>query len=1196
MVEMYNDKKDKKRKKIIFIIIFFLVLLFLFFYLLSLFNKVTFYEYGKTLYETINEEQLSEGQIDEDYLDESFNCDEIVYEDGVLKFYNCDVEDNVKEDYCVYDGREFDCNVGSNNFSVEFNSNYISGYTNSDVDITLQYDDNNIDKLLYCTSTDGSCVPVDLYKNNIVLKDSSISNQTCVKAIFKDNSTSDIICSDKYMIDKELPVINDVVIDGILGLNGYYRSDVVIRDVDANDNLSGIKEINVSLQTVNFETTGETVVVEVSDNAGNVTKQEITIKVDKTNPVAGSIVIEGEKGLNGWYTSDLIITSTSGSDLLSGYNLSTLNMKSITSSTKETTVLLTTYDRAGNKDTVSQTVKVDKESPIISGLSTINIKPGEVLDLLKGVFATDSVSGVYGNVEIVSNTVDTTNSGIYEVVYRAVDNAGNESLVNRQVIVSAVPLTATFNVLQTPNNGWYNSNVEVEANIVESVTDIKYCITNGDICVPNIAYTTKVDIVEEGNNKVCINAINNGSLSETVCSDIYRLDKTKPSISNVKINNVDPKEWYNTDVVVTSYDAVDSLSDIASIDIINNNLSTETNGEYITIRAVDNAGNVSEEKVLVKIDKTKPVINYTLEGTKGLNDWYITDVEIKTMSATDNLSGVKTVVPNQEKFTEETTGTNLVITATDNAGNVSEETISLKIDKSGPVINSYDLDGTIGEDGWFTSIVTLKDIVAIDNISGINQNTVNNINLVINEETKGKTYEFQVTNLAGLVTTTRFDVKIDLLEPNSGDIILDGVPGNDGWYVSDVTVENTSGSDSISGLKESILNIDINSSVTTTTTVELKTYDNAGHETVLPKEIKIDKTFPVLGPLEIEGTLNPSGWYTTDVTIANPAGTDSDSGIAYTSINITSITSDTPGTTINISIEDIAGNRVDFSEVIKIDKTVPTISLIKPILIEEGTSVDLTSMFNTSFGISDGGVTCVIDNDSSIIDTSTLGIGNYPLVCTATSNAGLSSSVSTTIEVVDTYTEVAYIESDGNQYIASGLMNTGDYIFEEDFMYTSFTVTAAAPDGGSWLYGGRLINTYTFGVYISANAVLNGYGGATGSYTPKINANEWYTMEFSRFSLIINDRTYPVSGQKLIPEAYETEIWIGGNPVNWSGGPDVRFFVGRRNNLKVTDAETGKVVRDFIAVKMNVTGEIGYWDLIEGKFYGSDGSREFIAP
>ncbi len=1185
---MEENKEEKKKKKIIFFIIFIIIILILL--LLCFFRKPSFYTYGENLFETLQSSNESYGELDSDYNFSDYSCSTIIYSEGLLEFYDCEVEKDKVEDYCIYDGKNFDCSKNDKILDITFSKDNNDKYSNENINITLDYDKDDIKELLYCNTTGDKCVPEKEYDGNITLDENSNTNKVCVKAIYSDGSESEIICSENYMIDKIPPTINTPIILGDMGNNGYYISDVTIKEITAEDTLSGIKETDINISVIDYDTTGEKIIIKAVDNAGNITEEEIIIKVDKTKPTPGKIILEGNIGSNGWYTSDVKIDVVNGTDNISGHDKTYVNVNSITNSTSGTEIILTTIDKAGNKSTTTQTIKVDKDAPTITGLSDINIYAGETIDFLSGITATDSVSKLSGNIVVIENDFDKDSIGTYYVTYKAVDNASNITEVKRKVIVNLSPLTVDFHSNIASSNGWYNEDIFVEFDIKETVTDINYCITSETDCVPSINYINKVDITNEGNNKICMSAKINGSESEVICSDTYKLDKQLPSVTNIKINNTDPKEWYNETAILTSYEESDSLSGVKEVIVTNREIANETNGEYITIKVIDNALNEKIETVLIKIDKTKPVISYSLSGNTENNIWYLSDVTVSNVKATDTQSGTLSVNANKTLFSDETTGENLVITAIDKAGNVAVETVSIKIDKTAPVINSYDIIGTL-ENGWYTTAVSIANVVASDNISGIDEeflaNVINNLN--INYETKGENIEFQVKDKAGHTTTGIFNVKIDLVNPNSGEIILSGDEGTNDWYTSDVLITNTEGTDSISGVKESELNIDIVVDGSTDTTVELTTVDKAGHDTVTSENVKVDSEMPILESIEIFGTLGDNGWYTSDVKFGQVTAYDEGSGYFESKIDILDINENTPGTKVTITITDNASNTLTTSKTIKIDKNIPTITSKGVIKVEEGRSVNIMDNFEYSFGISEGSVTCTLDGTAGEIKTEELAKGTYNLVCTAKSNAGLSNSAATTIVVDDEYEILDYIESNGGQYIDTGIMNTGDYIFESEFLATNL-----AANSGSWLIGGRIDYDYSLGIHLTTRTVFSGYGLQTRSYTPAIAQNTWHTLYFSRFKLDISGRTYPIPGQILISEEHETDIRIGGNQVLSGGGADNRNFYGYIRSFKITDVTTNTLLRDYIPVKINATDEVGLYDLVENKFYKSIGTTEYI--
>ncbi len=189
------------------------------------------------------------------------------------------------------------------------------------------------------------------------------------------------------------------------------------------------------------------------------------------------------------------------------------------------------------------------------------------------------------------------------------------------------------------------------------------------------------------------------------------------------------------------------------------------------------------------------------------------------------------------------------------------------------------------------------------------------------------------------------------------------------------------------------------------------------------------------------------------------------------------------------------------------------------------------------------------------------------------------------------YEKLEYVRFSGTQYIDTGLMNTGDYIFETEFMQTAYTTG----DGG-WIFSGRTTSSYTLGVFIGINGVYNGYGGVTSPQYPKLYMNAWYDLYFSRSKFTLGTTTYRVNGGTIVPDAYSRTILFGGATTGWNGGYDARNFTGNIKCFKITNAVNNAVLKYYVPAKLFATGEVGYWDLVEDKFYGNDGTGLFLEP
>ena len=146
----------------------------------------------------------------------------------------------------------------------------------------------------------------------------------------------------------------------------------------SDDNTNWHNYSNTSTTTFKDTWSGEgnrTGYNKVCDYAGNCSTTSTPIRIDKTNPIVGELVVaSGTLGTNGWYTSNVVFSVKNGSDALSGHGSTTSSISSITTNTKGTNVVVTTKDKAGNSTAKTYTFKVDKNAPTITPkYSTVTI-------------------------------------------------------------------------------------------------------------------------------------------------------------------------------------------------------------------------------------------------------------------------------------------------------------------------------------------------------------------------------------------------------------------------------------------------------------------------------------------------------------------------------------------------------------------------------------------------------------------------------------------------------------------------------------------------------------------------------------------------------------------------------------------------------------------------------------------------------
>lgn len=108
-------------------------------------------------------------------------------------------------------------------------------------------------------------------------------------------------------------------------------------------------------------------------------------------------------------------------------------------------ITLTTYQTMDRKviDEVTLTRTAnDEKGPEFAGLpAESEVAQGQPFEPLAGVSATDEIDGDVTSAITIEGTVDTTKPGVYTLTYRVTDLAGNETVVERTVTVTAVEPT-----------------------------------------------------------------------------------------------------------------------------------------------------------------------------------------------------------------------------------------------------------------------------------------------------------------------------------------------------------------------------------------------------------------------------------------------------------------------------------------------------------------------------------------------------------------------------------------------------------------------------------------------------------------------------------------------------------------------------------------------------------------------------------
>jgi len=373
-------------------------------------------------------------------------------------------------------------------------------------------------------------------------------------------------------------------------------------------------------------------------------------------------------------------------------------------------------------------------------------------------------------------------------------------------------------------------------------------------------------------------------------------------------------------------------------------------------------------------DPYSATTNITMDANKTVTAYFIEDHYILNVSTIGN--GHVDVVPDKAFYLY---GEEPELTAVadlgwdfdswsgDLSGSNNPETINMTSDKDvtatfteeGDTIPPHTeiiLDGTMGEDGWYVSVVTVT-LVATDEGSGVESTwyrldneywTIYSGSFVVSKcgYHTVEYYSLDHANNREDINTTEF--KNDAKPPVTTHK-FDGFIGQDGWFVSDVTV-TLSATDTMTGVNYTKYKLDggewtnytYSFVVTENGTYTLCYYsvDFAGG-TEDTNEVTFKLEHDVIPPVtthEFDGIMGDNDWFTSNVVVVLSAEDDS-AGVDHTMYKLDEgewtkyaglfiVTEDSEHTITYYSVDRV-GNKENDSDPFgfKIDKTVPTIEL-----------------------------------------------------------------------------------------------------------------------------------------------------------------------------------------------------------------------------------------------------------------------------
>ena len=292
--------------------------------------------------------------------------------------------------------------------------------------------------------------------------------------------------------------------------------------------------------------------------------------------------------------------------------------------------------------------------------------------------------------------------------------------------------------------------------------------------------------------------------------------------------------------------------------------------ERVRFRIVDSMGNIgpATEELGIRMERGVPKCTVVESGTKGLDDWYITDVSVDFTSkedvagslpysgATAPLSGISEFGITRSEKKGENLGPNnkdgKSITwygyVEDKANNLGKCSVTFKRDATPPKC-TVETTGTEGTNSWYKrksdsegGSVSASFTSTTDNVSEVDYYYFDeNRSLTISTSTSitNKVWSASIYDKAGNKGTCEVRFNFDNINPTCES------SGGSTWTNKDVTIKGNCSDTGGSGCKEDITKKyenEIDSSKESPGTV----YDNAGNKVVCPADrtVQIDKTDP----------------------------------------------------------------------------------------------------------------------------------------------------------------------------------------------------------------------------------------------------------------------------------------------------------------------------------------------------------------
>lgn len=656
------------------------------------------------------------------------------------------------------------------------------------------------------------------------------------------------------------------VVNPISPASGWFVTSGIPVAFRASDAESGVAATYYTIDGGEPHTYGEPFTADLStgrhtiaywsvDIAGNVeAKQTTDVKVDT---IAPSITGSQTPAANsfGWNNSAVDVMF-SCADADSGINgvAGCAGGTTLTNEGAGQAVTGDAVDVAGNRSSTSYgPVNIDKTRPTLTGVATTapNAAGWYTGDVTVRWVGDDALSGIDPDSQPANSTVSGEGANLGAGPVTIKDKAGNVSSaasVTGIRIDRTAPVVTGATTTQPNASGWYNRAVTVNFTCTDNLSGIASCPTSqlvsGDGGAQSVTSGTVADVAGNVGDPTIVGGINVDGSAPTSTAD-NRCTKVNGWCTGTTAH-----------VVITATDQ-DALSGVQEIHYrVDGGEEQVATGSTTTVSvpldgsgagtvsywAVDKAGNVEPvNSVALKWDNIAPTVTHGLSPAANANDWNNADVTVTFYAKDDDKgSGVDpSSLTEPVTVSTETPGLEVHGFATDTAGNVGSDKVTVRLDKTAPTISGAVVSGPEGSDGWYVGPVTVR-FTCADDRSGI-ATCPDDVKLTANGPANSATGT--ATDRAGNTTTTVVaGIKIDQEKPTltAADVTVAGAS----YTVGNVPTARCSASDDVSGVASCTVTVTGgNANGVGTFSYTATATDNAGNSTTVTGTYRVTYRF-----------------------------------------------------------------------------------------------------------------------------------------------------------------------------------------------------------------------------------------------------------------------------------------------------------------------------------------------------------------